>query len=439
MADLAMNGAPPRPATGLGRLGLWAALAAAAILPVLILWAALTSISGAVVASGTVAVTGKPKSVQHLDGGIVQEIGVADGDHVAAGQLMFRLDDTVLRANLEIYRNRLSEALARTARLKAERDGLDAVRFLPPPASLEGRDLAPFEADERLIFTARRELQQGARAQLEERIRQFRNQIEGVEALIASKTDQISILERDMARQLGLKEKQLAREGQILSLESQIADLRGQVAEHRTEAARIGNSIRDAELEILQTARQFREEVVTELREVNTSIEELTQQIGSTERQLDRVEIRAPVEGYVHEMQIVTIGGVLAPGGTVAQIIAAQGALDFELRVAPASIDQIHVGQGVRLRFPAFSQRTTPEIAGTVSVISPATVVDEATRQPYYRIEARTTPAELSKLGGQQLVPGMPVEAFVEIGARPVLSYLVKPLSDQIRRAFREE
>jgi HlyD family secretion protein len=225
----------------------------------------------------------------------------------------------------------------------------------------------------------------------------------------------------------------------LLSTRASLADLRGQVAEHRTEAARIGNSINDAKLEIAQTERQFRADVVTELREVNAQIEELTQQIVSTARQLDRVDIRAPVAGYVHEMQIVTIGGVLPPGGTVAQIIPSKGALDFELRVSPAAIDQVHLGQDVRLRFPAFSQRSTPEISGAVANISPSTVTDETTGAQFYRIEARATPEELAKLGDKVLVPGMPVEAYIQIGDRPALSYLTKPMADQIRRAFREE
>ncbi|MBC7147687.1 MAG: HlyD family type I secretion periplasmic adaptor subunit [Thioclava marina] len=437
MADLSMITEHPQLAPG--RVGRVAALVAALMLPMLALWAALTPISGAVVASGTVAAGGKPKSVQHLDGGIVQEIFVADGDHVAQGQEMFRLDDTLLSANLEIYRNRLAEAFTRRARLKAERDGATRISFPEAPALLGGLEMEPFEADERLIFEARADLQAGRKAQLVERIEQFHNQIDGVQALIAAKSDQIAILKQDLARQQGLKAKQLAREGQLLSIQANLADLRGQVAEHRTEAARIGNSINDTKLEIGQTERQFRADVVTELREVNTQIEELTQQITSTARQLQRVDIRAPVEGYVHEMQIVTIGGVLAPGGTVAQIIPSKGGLDFELRVAPASIDQVHLGQDVRLRFPAFSQRTTPEISGEVANISPSTVVDEATGAQFYRIEARAKPEELAKLGDKLLVPGMPVEAYIQIEERPALSYLTKPLADHIRRAFREE
>ncbi|MCW3783549.1 HlyD family efflux transporter periplasmic adaptor subunit [Defluviimonas salinarum] len=190
---------------------------------------------------------------------------------------------------------------------------------------------------------------------------------------------------------------------------------------------------------MIQLVREARERAVTELGEVTTTTGELTEQIISTQKQLERVEIRAPAAGYVHDMQVVTLGGVVPPGGVIAQIVSHDGSMDFELQVAPASVDQVHAGQEVRLRFSAFDQMSTPELAGTVGLVSATTLVDKVTGIPYYLVTAHVAPAELARLKGKELVPGMPVEAFISTGERSAASYLVKPLRDQMARAFRED
>jgi HlyD family secretion protein len=430
---------PPRPAVSMRGAALFGAFASLALLAILVAWAGMTGISGAVVASGSVAVAGKPKAVQHLDGGIVRDIRVADGDLVQAGDLLMQLDDTLLRANLEIYRNRLAEAVARRDRLVAERNGLPEPVFQTDHPLLWGHDPTAIHDGERAVFAARAEIQAGRVAQLQERVRQFRNQIEGVAALVAAKRDQIGFIETELARMRSLQERQLVREAQVLTLEGTRADLLGQVAEHVSETARIENSIRDAELEMLQTARTFKEQAVTELRDVATQIEELTQQIVTTEKQLQRVDITAPVAGFVHEMQIVTIGGVVAPGALIAQIIPTGEGQTFEFRVPPQSVDQVHAGQPVRLVFSAFNQRTTPELHGQVVSVSPTTVVDEATGMAFFRVHADVTPDELARLGDLVLVPGMPVEGFIGTQERSVASYLLRPFTEQLQRAFRED
>lgn len=434
-----MIGAPRRPAVSMRGAALAGAIGSLALLVILVTWAALTGISGAVVASGAVAVAGKPKAVQHLDGGIVQDIRVADGDLVEAGALLMRLDDTLLRANLEIYRNRLAEALARRDRLISERNGQAEPAFQVAHPLLAGRDLTAIQDGERAVFTARAEIQAGRIAQLQERIRQFGNQITGIAALIAAKRDQIGFIETELARMRSLQERQLAREAQVLTLEGSRADLLGQVAEHLSETARIENSIRDAELEMLQTARTFKEQAVTELRDATTQIEELTQQIITTEKQLQRIAIVAPVAGFVHEMQIVTVGGVVPPGGVIAQIIPTGEGQVFEFRIPPQSVDQVYPGQPVRMVFSAFNHRTTPELWGKVVSVSPTTVVDEATGAAFYRVQAGITPEELARLGGLDLVPGMPVEGFIGTEERSVASYLLRPIVEQFNRAFRED
>ena len=427
------------PRIDLGRSGRLVFLIALALFFTLWLWAILTPISGAIMASGSVAVQGKPKSVQHLDGGIVRDILVSDGDRVAAGDVLMQLDDTLLAANLEIYLGRLGEAYAQAARLAAEAAGADQIEFPIPPDLLADRDLSLAKMAETAIFTAHAEVLSGRRAQFQEKIEQFGNQIDGVDALITAKREQLGYIEKDVERIQALLDKKLARESEILSAQSTRADILGQISEHISERARIENSIHDTELEMIQLGRETHEKAVTELREVTTSIGELTEQIVSTKKQLERIDIRAPVDGYVHDMQIVTVGGIVPPGALIAQIVPFEGKADFELHVDPASIDQIFAGQEVRLRFSAFDQHSTPEIIGQVHLVSATTLVDKITGAPYYLVTAKVSPAELERLEGKDLVPGMPVEAFISTGSRSAASYLLKPFTDQLARAFRED
>lgn len=402
-------------------------------------WASLTEISGAVIAPGAIEVVGKPKSVQHLDGGVVEQILVSDGQLVQRGEVLMRLDDTLLNANLLIYKARLAEALATRARLIAEQSGAAQITFDMTDPLLSGIQTDIYINGQAEIFAARQEFEVGRREQLAEKIRQFQNQTNGVNALIDAKKQQSAFLETEIIAQRELSEKGLARASQLLGLQRNKADLLGQIAEHSSELARIQNSVRDTELEKLQGQRQLKEEAVTRLREVTTQIEELRQQITSTQKQLERVDIRAPSNGRVHEMQITTEGGVVPPGGTILQVIPSDEGLDFRSRIDPASVDQVFVGQEATLRFSAFNQRTTPELIGHVQDISPTSVVDPATGQTFFWVTLSASDAELDRLGDVVLVSGMPVEAYLRTTDRTVLSYLTKPFTDQLDQAFRED
>lgn len=403
-------------------------------------WMSYTEINSAVVSTGSVIVKGKPKSVQHLDGGIVEEILIEDGQKVRRGETMIVLDDTLLQANLDIYTTRYANALALQARLRAEQSEADTIHMANTPYSFRTEiDVASHLVGQQELFEARRDLQVGQVEQLDEKIRQFENQKTGISALVTSKRDQINYVEQELASVIQLSEKGLALESQVLTLQRQKADLIGQIAEHESELARIDNSIYETRLQILQARRQFKEQVVTDLRDVTISIEEMTHQIVSTEKQIDRVQIKAPVDGTVHELQIFTLGGVVPPGATLLQLISLQEGVEFQVNVDPASIDQVYVGQTATVRFPAFSQRTTPELTGTVIATSASSVVDEQTGFAFFRVTLDISQSELERLGNQQLVPGMPIEALLTTGERSVLSYLIKPLADHINKAFREE
>ena len=429
----------PIPRTGLRWLAMLGALGSIALLGGAGYWANETAINGAVIANGTVVVVGQPKSIQHLDGGVVEEILVNDGDLVDKEDVVMRLDATLLAANLDIYRNRLGEALARKARLSAEQANDETISLETPHPLLGGVDTEISYIGQQRVFETRRAVQEGRREQLGEKIAQFHNQIAGVDGLVGSKRDQLNFLEQELASVQLLSEKGLAIESRVLSLQRSQADLLGQISEHQSELARISNSIRDTELEILQGENQFREQVVTDLTDVTSTIEELSQQILSTEKQLERVEIRSPVDGLIHEMQIVTIGGVVAPGATILQIVPRNQGLEFETRVDPTSIDQVFIGQQAKVTLSALNQRTTPELWGTVTGISATSIVDPATGIPFFKVQVVVSDEELERIGDAVLVPGMPVAAFLQTGERSVMSYLTRPLTDQVEKAFREQ
>ena len=306
-------------------------------------WLYAANLSGAVIANGTVAVQGKPKTVQHLDGGIVAEINIADGSRVKAGETLIKLDETLLNANLQIYKSRIREATARRARLIAERDG-------EPKISWDDRilNLLQVESDpsikegHRKLFEARRTSMNGQIEQLREQGAQFKNQILGVKALKSSKQRQRDMLGEELENITDLKEQGLVTNNQVMSLERQREELLGQIGEHDAELARIENSINESEIQILQIERELRQSVLAELREVEQEVNDMTQQLQSTVEQLKRIEIKAPVDGIVHELSVFTIGGVIGPGAPILQIIPQDDAFVIEANVEPQFIDELY-------------------------------------------------------------------------------------------------
>ncbi|GHB50077.1 HlyD family type I secretion periplasmic adaptor subunit [Pseudovibrio japonicus] len=425
--------------TGMRLWGSLGAFASVCLLVGAVAWAHFTQINGAVIAAGKVIVQGKPKTIQHLDGGVIKEILVTDGDKVSAGEVLIRLEDTQLRANLLIYQSRLANASALRDRLRSEQIGSDHVEFRNDLPTLRMQDMTSIQLGQQVIFESRRDVQLGRREQLEEKIRQYSNQITGINALIKAKQEQLSSLKIELKGLVELSERGYTRKSQVLSMQRSQSDLLGQLGEHTAELARIANSIRDTELEILLAERQVREEVVTELREVNTSIVEMVQQIISTQKQLDRVEVRSPADGIVHEIQVSTIGGVVAPGAAILQVIPSSDEIVFETRIDPTSIDQVYLRQPARMRLSAFNQRTTPELTGTVLTISADAVLDEVSGTSFYRVLLASPAKQLNRITGRDIVPGMPVEAYLQTDERSVLSYLIKPFTEQMVRAFREE
>ncbi len=405
-------------------------------------WATTVPLSGAVIAPGQVVVESSVRRVQHPTGGIVAEIRVTDGDAVKAGDVLLRLDETTARASLAMVDNQLSQLRARKARLEAERDGRDT---LDPPAALAHPDdpavaaeIAADLAGETALFRSRRAAMEGQTSQLRERIAQTRQEIDGLEAQIASKQEQSRIIRLELEGVRTLYQANLVALSRLTGLEREAARLSGEAGQFTAEVARARGRIAETELQILQLGQDQRREVATDLRDTEAKIADLVERRIAALDQLQRLDVRAPAGGIVHESTAHTVGGVIAAGEQIMLIVPEHDAFVVEARVEPQMIDRLKAGQDVALRFSAFDSATTPQVDGVVVRVSPDLSHVPQGGQPYYLVRIALKPGERGKLG-KGLVPGMPVEAFIRTGSRTALAYLVKPVEDQLMRAFRHD
>ena len=403
-------------------------------------WAATAEIAGALIAQGSLVVDSNVKKVQHPSGGVVGEVRVHDGDHVKAGDILVRLDETVTRANLAIITKGLTELYTRKARLGAERDGAASV---PVPKQLADKtndpDVQEALASERKLFELRRKARLGQKDQLQQRIKQLEEQIGGLTAQQAAKAKELEIIAQELQGVRDLWSKNLVQINRLTSLEREEARLQGERGQLIATAAEAKGKIVETELQILQVDQEANSDVAKELRDTDSKIGEYVERKVTAEDQLRRTDLRAPQDGVVFQSTANTVGGVIIAGDPVMLVGPEADTLMVEAKVEPKDIDQVQFGQQVLLRFSAFNMRTTPEISGTVVRVGADTSTDQRTGQSYYLVRIAMTPEEVARLGEVKLTPGMPVEAFIETGNRTVISYLVKPLQDQLKRTFREK
>ncbi len=403
-------------------------------------WAATAEIAGALIAQGSLVVDSNVKKVQHPTGGVVGEVRAQDGDRVKAGDVLIRLDETVTRANLAIVTKGLIELYARKARLAAERDGADAVEAPKEFADrLDEPEVVEALASERKLFELRRTNRLGQKDQLRERIKQLEEQIAGLAGQQDAKIKEMALIDKELAGVRDLSAKNLVQLSRLTALEREEARLQGERGALIAAAAEAKGKIAETELQILQVDQEFSSEVAKELRETDSKIGEYVERKVTAEDQLKRTDIRAPQDGIVFQSTANTVGGVVTAGEPIMLIVPETDTLMVEAKVEPKDIDQVKLGQPVVLRFSAFNARTTPEINGTVSRIAADTTTDPRTGQSYYLLRIGMTAAEIDRLGNVKLTPGMPVEAFIQTGEHTVLSYLIKPLHDQLMRSFREK
>jgi membrane fusion protein, type I secretion system len=403
-------------------------------------WASTAQLAGALVAPGSIVVDSNVKKVQHPTGGVVGELRAHDGDVVKAGDVLVRLDDTVTKASLAIVTKGLNALLARAARLQAETQGAAEIAF---PRSLleqvDDPDAKAVMASEANQFQVRLAGRLGQRAQLRERILQLQEEIRGLAAQETAKSREIELIQKELVGVRDLYDRNLIQISRLTSLERDAARLEGDRGQFVAATAQAKGKIAETELQIIQVDKDLSAEVSKELREVNDKIGELVERKVTAEDQLRRVEIKAPQDGMVLQSSVHTVGGVITAGDSIMLIVPQADALAVEARINPQDVDQVKVGTKVLLRLSAFNQRTTPELTGEVMRLSPDTTTDQRTGQSYYTVRVSIPATEVARLDNVKLIPGMPVEAFVQTGERTMLSYLAKPLHDQLMRAFREK
>jgi HlyD family secretion protein len=380
------------------------------------------------------------KKVQHPTGGVVGEVLARDGDIVKAGDILVRLDDTVTKASLAIVTKNLDAQWARAARLEAEQRGLDKITFPPQLLTrINDPDVKSLILSETKLFEVRVNGRTGQKAQLRERITQLNEEISGLSAQERAKDQEIALVEKELAGVRDLYEKHLVQISRLTTLERDAARLNGERAQYIASRAQAKGKITETELQIIQVDKDMVSEVSKDLRETNDKIGEFVERKVTAEDQLRRVDIRAPQDGMVLQSTVHTVGGVITAGDAVMMIVPQADALSVEAKVNPQDIDKLQIGQKTLLRLSAFNQRTTPELNGVVTRVSPDVSTDQRTGQSYYTIRVSMAPEEVARLGDAKLIPGMPVEAFVQTGDRTLISYLMKPLSDQLMRAYREK
>jgi HlyD family secretion protein len=402
-------------------------------------WLVFVPLAGAVVVPGNLVVQSNVKQIQHPTGGVIAEIAVQNGSRVAAGDLLVRLDATQAQASLQVVTKQLDEIRARMARLTAERDGLDTIEFPPElQARANDDDVKKTLASEVSLFKARSGARQSQKDLLQSQVAQLTQQITGLEAQLDAKAKQLDLIHGELPGVQDLYDKHLVPVSRLTSLQRESAQNDGERGQLTSAIAETRSKIDASQLQVVRIDQDFRSEVVKDLNEAQAKEAELAQHGIAARDQLDRIEIHAPVSGLVNQLSVHTIGGVIKAGETVMEIVPDTDDLQIEARVQPKDIDHVRTGQKAFVRFSAFNQRTTPQLNGTVSYVSADTGHDQQSNAPYFTVRVVLPEDERRRLNGQQLVPGMPTEVFMQTGSRTMMNYLFEPITDQLRRAFVE-
>jgi len=402
-------------------------------------WSVKAQINGAVISTGQIEVDRNRQVVQHPDGGVVEEIAVDEGDSVQAGDLLLRLDATVLQSELAVVEGQLFEILARRARLEAERDNGSELQFSNVLLEARSPDVEALLSGQQRLFEARVETNLSAVEQLTQQRAQIASQLAGIAAQQAALSTQRDLIAQELADQQTLLDRGLSQASRVLALQREEASLLGAAGELTAQGAQAAERMTEIDLQILGLSSSRREEAITRLRDLQFNELELSERRRTLRRQLDRLDIRAPVSGIVYGLQVFAPQSVIRPADPVLFLIPQDRPLVIATQVQVVDVDQIFVGQDVTLRFPAFDQRRTPELQGKVTLISADAFQNETSGQSYYRAEVQLADGQLARLPADMtLIPGMPVEAFVRTADRSPLDFLIKPLSDYFAKAFRE-
>ncbi len=404
------------------------------------LWASIAKVDKAVVAGGWVSVETNKKTIQHLEGGIVKEIQVKEGQHVAKDQPLIKLESTQAKANSDILYNQLMSALALEARLIAERDDKSKIEW---PADFKDYKQSSFLTklveDEERQFLERRVTLNGQISIIDSKRKQLKTEIEGINIEKQSVEKQVELSNQEMKSVRDLHKKKLIPTTRLLSLERELARLQGIIGKTITETAKAENAVSEMGIQIEQTKQKFKEDVATNLLDVRTKLSDFKQKNIVATDVLKRVELKSPRSGTVQNLKAFTIGQVIRPGEPILDIVPDDEALIIQAQFQPQDIDVVHDGQKAEIKFPAFHSRTLPTMEGVIETLSHDRLVDEVSKQPYYLGTIVISKADIPGEYETRLRPGMPAEIIVAAGERTVLNYLVSPLSSAIRKTFIEQ
>lgn len=403
-------------------------------------WSVMTTLAGAIIAPGQIEVSQSRQVVQHPDGGVVLEILVVEGAEVAAGDILLRLDGSAIKSEIAIIENQLFELGARRARLEAQSKEADMVMF---PEDLETAaaaraDVSGILYGQASLFAKQAEALLQAREQRQTRILQIGSQIEGLAAQQEAVETQTRLLEAELITQSDLLSKGLTQATRVSALEREIAQLKGRLGELTSARAEAAGRVTEIEIEITALMTQHREKAEAELRDVVARQLELLERKHALAERIARLEVRAPASGLVLGLQVTTPRSVIRPADALMYIVPQDRPLLVAARVPVTHVDEVRPGQDVRLVFSSLPSRTTPEVFGKVTLVSADALTDERTGMTYFRAEIALDADALQQLGDVDIVPGMPVDAFIRTADRTPLSYLLKPFTDYFRNAFRE-
>jgi HlyD family secretion protein len=404
-------------------------------------WSVLAPLESAAIAAGDVEAESSRKTIQHLEGGIIQQILVEDGRAVTAGQTLIKLDDTKPRAELQALAGQYWDAKARQARLTAERNGRDAIAFPPQIEAARGKNAwaATILSGQQKIFETRRQVHNTQITIIHERISQVDNEIVGLKAQETAAKSRASIIRQEVAAVTPLVEKGLERRVRLLNLEREMADIDGRRGEAGAQISRAYQVISEAQANLLKLESDRQNEIAQSLREAENQIYQLGERIRAVNDQLARTEIKAPEDGVITDLRVRTPGGVIAPGAPLMDLVPREDRLVIVARLRPEDRDVVHTGLKAEVHLLPYSQRRVPPLDATVTYVSPDRLLDKRTDMPYYAARLRVTDERLADMAGVQMVPGMPAHAMIKTGQSTVALYALRPLIDSFHRAFKED
>lgn len=414
-------------------------LVLAVMLGGLVYWATHARLDGAVIASAEFTVASKRKTIQHLEGGIVEKILVGEGERVSKDQLLVRLDGTSVKANFAVIESELQQLTAQRTRLRTELRGERSLVFEPVSTSLSPEmmsRLPQIQLGQRQLFRARLASRDNEMSIRKKRVLKLRREIDGIERQKRSNGRQIAIIEDELVSLRRLRQRELVPKRRLLALEREAERIRGTSEALDVNVIRARNSIDEIELEELQARRQFREQIATELQTIEPRITRLVEQHVSARKQLSLLEIRAPSSGHVVDMKVSTVGGVIRAGDGILDIVPENEKLILEARVSTVDVDKIQSGHSARIQLSAFDQSTTPEALGKVLSISADRLQDERSGDNYFLARLELDASQPKAVDGLTIVPGMPATVFIQTGSRTPFSYFLQPFSDRLKRVF---